>query len=501
MRLAVAGPGRRGLVGALVLFAALAGVIALASRAYQRTLVKESRARLTQQLSLYATALSAEVTQRFALVLGVHAFVETEGAADPAHFERFAESLYKSTEGVLAICLIRDGVVRMRFPFSDELDTDLSHDKRKGLWSDYLRALEMPHISVSGPYDLIEGRGALGFVARHAIWENGKAIGAVAIVLDLAPLLRQVQIQPMPTELDLALRDRTGRTFYGREGVFAEGPVLQRIALQDGMWDVAAIPRGGWIPGVRRAVWVFRLAGLAFAGLLAFVLYLIGQRVTARQQHARDLARNEVDVWRKALRVIGHEINNSLAPVTSLLHSAKLMTSQPTMLPRLTSVLDMIDERAQHLRTFLDSYAKLARLPRPVKNAVEWKGFLSELALLYPFEVEADSLSVTGNFDRAQIQQVLINLLKNASESGGPADQVRLTVEVDDELIISVLDRGSGMKAEHLARAGEPFFTTKRSGTGIGLHLCREIAVAHGGTFHLTPRSGGGISASIRLPL
>jgi hypothetical protein len=128
-----------------------------------------------------------------------------------------------------------------------------------------------------------------------------------------------------------------------------------------------------------------------------------------------------------------------------------------------------------------------------VKNPVEWQVFLSELALLYLFEVEADSLSVPGNFDRAQIQQVLINLLKNASESGGPADQVRMKVEVDDELTISVLDRGSGMKAEHLARAGEPFFTTKRTGTGIGLHLCREIAVAHGGTFQLTPRSGGGI--------
>jgi hypothetical protein len=132
--------------------------------------------------------------------------------------------------------------------------------------------------------------------------DNGKALGAVAIVLDVAPLLRQVHIQQMPAALDLALRDRTGRTFYGREGVFAEGPVRQRIALQD---------------------------GLAFAGLLAFVVYLIGQRVAARRQHARDLARSEAEVWRKALRVIGHEIGNSLAPVTWLLHSARLMTSQP----------------------------------------------------------------------------------------------------------------------------------------------------------------------------
>lgn len=500
VRLTLARAGRPGRVGALVLFGALAGVVALASRAHQRARLEESRAQLAQQLSSYATALSAAVTQRFALVLGIHAFVQTEGAADAAHFERFAESLYKSTEGILAICLIRDGVMRGRYPFSEELDKDLSHDKRGAVWQEYLRALRMPHISVSGPYELVEGRGGMGLVARHAIWENGKAVGAVAIVLDVAPLLHQVHLDPMPAGLDLALRDGAGSTFYGRQGVFAESPVLQRIALQDGEWYVAAIPRGGWLQGIRRPVWFFRLAGLTCAGLLAFVLYLIGERVAARQQHVRDLARSEADVWRKALRVIGHEINNSLAPVTSLLHSAKLMTTKPSMLPRLAPVLDVIGERAHHLRTFLDDYAKLARLPRPVKNAVEWEAFLAELALLYPFEVEGSSPSIPGYFDRAQMHQVLINLLKNASESGGSAGEVRMRIEIERELIISILDRGSGMKPEQLARVGEPFFTTKHSGTGIGLHLCREIAAAHGGTFELTPRPGGGMSASVRLP-
>jgi signal transduction histidine kinase len=485
----------------LAVFAVLAALTALASRAYQRTLVEESRARLTQELSSYATALSAAVTQRFALVLGVRAFVQTEGSADVEHFQRFAESLYNSTPGILAICLIRDGIMRGRFPVSAELDKDLSHDKRAGVWSEYLRVLQMPHISISGPYELVEGSGALGLVARHAIWEDGKAIGAVAVVLDLGSLLRQVQIQPMPAALDLALRDRSGRTFYGTAGVFADAPVQQRIVLQDGAWDLAAIPRGGWGQGVRKQVWFFRLAGLAFAALIAFVFSLVGQRITARQQHVRDLARSEADVWRKALRVIGHEINNSLAPVTSLLHSAKLMATQAAMLSRLPAVLEIIEERAHHLRTFLDGYARLARLPAPVKSAVPWQAFLAELALLYPFEVDADSLSIPGHFDRGQIQQVLINLLKNASEAGGPGDDVRLTVAVENELVISVLDRGAGMKPEHLARAGEPFFTTKRSGTGIGLHLCREIALAHGGTLELAPRSGGGIAARVHLPL
>jgi len=499
-RLAIGRAGRPGLVPALAVFVALAAVVALASRAHQRTLLQESRARLTQQLTSYATALSAAVTQRFALVLGVRAFVQTEGASDPAHFERFAERLYNSTEGILAICLIRDGVMRARYPLSDELDRDLAHDKRSTVWQEYLRALRTPHISVTGPYELVQGHGGLGLVARHAIQENGQPIGAVAIVLDLGPLLRQVNVDPMPAGLDLALRDGAGATFHGRPGVFAEDPVVQRIALQDGAWDAAAVPRGGWHQGVRRPVWFFRLAGLVFAGLLAFVVYLIAQRVAARQQHVRDLARSEAEVWRKALRVIGHEINNSLAPVTSLVHSAKLMTGQPAMLPRLAPVLDVIGERADHLRTFLDEYAKLARLPPPVKAAVDWEAFLAELALLYPFKLEGGSPSSPGYFDRAQMHQVLINLLKNASESGGPAGEVRMRIGLERELTISILDRGAGMNAEQLARVGEPFFTTKRSGTGIGLHLCREIALAHGGTFQLAPRPGGGMTASVHLP-
>jgi signal transduction histidine kinase len=213
------------------------------------------------------------------------------------------------------------------------------------------------------------------------------------------------------------------------------------------------------------------------------------------------IGRSEAEAWRNALQVVGHEINNSLAPVTSLLHSARLMTSTPAMLHRLDPVLETIEERVHHLRTFLDSYARLARLPSPVKADVEWKPFLSELSGLYAFQLEAASLAVPGAFDRAQIQQVLINLLKNAHEAGGAAEQIRLRIETRNELIISVLDRGPGMKPEHLARVGEPFFTTKRSGSGIGLHLCREIAAAHGGSLELVPRSGGGIAASLHLPL
>jgi len=106
-----------------------------------------------------------------------------------------------------------------------------------------------------------------------------------------------------------------------------------------------------------------------------------------------------------------------------------------------------------------------------------------------------------GHFDAVQIEQVLINLIKNAHESGGPDDEVTLSIqEVGNELRIEVADRGPGMSDTVLAQALLPFYSTKRSGTGLGLALAREITEAHGGRVLLANREGGGLRVSLRLP-
>jgi nitrogen fixation/metabolism regulation signal transduction histidine kinase len=213
----------------------------------------------------------------------------------------------------------------------------------------------------------------------------------------------------------------------------------------------------------------------------------------------RELNRQEVQTWKKVIRVISHELNNSLAPISSLAHSGRELARQGDT-ARLLPVFDTIAERARHLDAFIRGYARFARLPQPRPEAVAWDEFLAQLARQQAFVLTTPP-PATGRFDRAQIEQALINLLKNAHESGSPAAAVELQViERGAEVRIEVRDRGSGMSETVLANALLPFYSTKRSGTGLGLALAREIAEAHGGRIAIANREGGGLTVSLTLP-
>jgi nitrogen fixation/metabolism regulation signal transduction histidine kinase len=216
----------------------------------------------------------------------------------------------------------------------------------------------------------------------------------------------------------------------------------------------------------------------------------------------RAILRKEADTWKRTIRVISHEINNSLAPISSLIHSGRLMLQKPEMVPRLAEALDTIEERSAHLRGFIEGYAKFARLPLPAKQENRWDPLVDGLRPLYSFQVEGKLPERPGMFDAGQMQQVLINLLKNAVESGGPPESITLSIrEVPAGAFeIRIEDRGKGMRDDVLKNALLPFFSTKPSGSGLGLPLCREIVEAHGGTLSIRPRAGGGISVICLIP-
>ncbi|HEX7802437.1 MAG TPA: HAMP domain-containing sensor histidine kinase [Pseudoxanthomonas sp.] len=213
-----------------------------------------------------------------------------------------------------------------------------------------------------------------------------------------------------------------------------------------------------------------------------------------------ELRRQEVQTWKKVIRVISHELNNSLAPVASLAHSGAELVRRGRN-ERLEEIFGTIEERARHLEGFIRGYARFAKLPQPLLNTVDWTNFLSGLQRQIGFELESSTEGMSSRIDQAQMEQALLNLLKNAHEAGGEGSSVSVKLtRLPEWLRIEVLDRGSGMNEAVLQNALVPFYSTKRNGTGLGLALTREIVEAHGGRLSMHNREGGGLCVAIQLP-
>jgi len=282
---------------------------------------------------------------------------------------------------------------------------------------------------------------------------------------------------------------RAGRKIEGiRFGeLMAEAPQPLREAVESGVDTLFTVAEG-------TEAEIFHVSNRPFT------LNSQPHRQLLFKQLTREMAAQEVAIWKKVIRVIAHELNNSLAPISSLAHSGQQLALAPDT-ERLARVFSTIEERASHLATFIDGYARFAKLPRPRPAAVAWAPLLAGLNDSLAFRVVQPLPQAQAWIDAAQIEQVLINLVKNAIESGSPEDEVTLSVmERAGGVAIEVKDRGSGLTEEVLRDALLPFYSTKPKGTGLGLTLCREIVDAHGGRLAIANREGGGAVVTVWLP-
>lgn len=222
----------------------------------------------------------------------------------------------------------------------------------------------------------------------------------------------------------------------------------------------------------------------------------------------RPLREEELQAWQRLVRVLGHELNNSLTPIKSIARSLDvLLRADPPpedWLSDMSRGLQVIETRSESLSRFLSAYAQLAKLPPPKIGAVEVNTLLRRAAGLerrVPVILEdGPSLTIQGDVD--QLEQALINLVRNAADaSAETGGRVFLRSERTAQAVeLIVRDEGPGLS--NTKNLFVPFFTTKRGGTGIGLVLSRQIAEAHNGSVSLkNVEDGVGCEATLTLPV
>lgn len=223
------------------------------------------------------------------------------------------------------------------------------------------------------------------------------------------------------------------------------------------------------------------------------------------QDIKNELDEKEVESWMKLIRILMHEIMNSITPITSLSESLSEMYSDggvpvspenlnPQTISTTLRGLGVIKEQGKGLLSFVESYRKLTRIPAPEKQLFKAAELMDRVQVLYHsleksrtsvFEISLKDPDLEIYADKNLISQVLINLVKNALESnaGNPLGKIKIVAGRDLNLRpeICVIDNGPGIPAENLDEIFVPFFTTRQNGSGIGLSISRQIMRVHGG--------------------
>ncbi len=219
---------------------------------------------------------------------------------------------------------------------------------------------------------------------------------------------------------------------------------------------------------------------------------------------SRALREQERQAWQRLIRVLGHEINNSLAPIQSISETlAGRVDGRLTdsgLEEDVKDGLGLISDRSAALERFVKGYTLLAKLPEPSLETVDLGTLIRRAARFEDTErVTCDGPEAMVQADPAQLEQLLLNLIKNGLEASPPDGKVHIAWTVDQHgATIDIEDEGAGVpESENLF---VPFFTTKPDGNGIGLVLARQIAEAHGGQVELCNREATGCRARLRLP-
>jgi nitrogen fixation/metabolism regulation signal transduction histidine kinase len=352
------------------------------------------------------------------------------------------------------------------------------------------------------------GPGAAGFQAL------GEAIDRAAASVSAERAARQQRIDYLQTLADsvpaalMVIETGGGVTLANRAARRLAGEAVARLSDVAAIGPAAAERLTALAPGGREIVRLEDGRQMLASALQFAAPGVEPQRLVALQDVALELDAVELKAWQDLVRVLAHEMMNSLTPISSL---AESLQGRPDQTPEAAAAIEVIARRSLGLMTFVDGYRKMAEIPRPALAPIALADFVAALDRLmrpmfeaagvaYRSDVEPDVVVVA---DASLLEQAVINLLTNAREaaSGVAAASVSLACRrTDGGVAITVADNGPGVAKAVADKLYVPFFTTKPGGSGIGLSIARQIALAHHGQLELQASAAGGAAFTLVLP-
>ena len=518
--------GGRRIWKAAAVQAAVTLVLALAylwmGDVYIRVLVAEHRANAALTASSMASTLSSALNERLALVRGLTAFVEVAAAAGSLteQFPRYAEGLRRSVVGVRNISAAPDFVVRIVYPVEGNervLGNDLLKDARPGFAETVQRAIISRDVTIHGPVTLLQG--GQGLIARQIVYGPGKPWGAVGLVFDVGAILGEVRFDRVPPHLGFAIVTDGGQQVAGDVLALKGDPLVERINLPDGHWELALAPRTSW-EGLAYADPTFRGFQAAFLLLALLIEALTFMAVSRRYTLERQVdlrtaelgrAKNELEQFAYAT---AHDLQEPLRAIASY---AQLLEKQQR------GRLD--EESAGFIREIVDGAGRLKMLLRDVQlflaedrvplgcgTVAAGDALQAALTALKRRIADAGATVTVGELpavqaDERRLREIFIVLIANAVEYRHPYRAAEVHVSgrrVDGYDVIDVRDNGIGIEPRYRDQIFEVFrrlhSRDEHPGTGMGLAIARKMVERLGGRITVVSSPGVGSTFSIHLP-
>ncbi len=325
-----------------------------------------------------------------------------------------------------------------------------------------------------------------------------------------------VPLMTLHADESITLQNNAARRLFGAEHV-----VTLKDLRKFGLSFAESVATA--VPGVRQLV-AFTVEGIEYKLTLATTELVIGgrsERLISLQDIQSELDATQAEAWEDLVRVLTHEIMNSITPVTSLAATAtdvvadvldKVRDNEPIEedLEDLHDAIETVARRSDSLVQFVDSYRQITRLAPPEKKRIHLAGLFETVIRLaeaecphtnVDFSVEISPSELDVYADRDLLEPVLINLLRNAWQATESVNNptVRLCGRLNrrHNVVVEVADNGPGVPANNATKIFVPFFTTRESGSGVGLALARQVMIAHGGFIRVGDNDAGGATFSL----